>query len=90
MNRLPPDSYDAAAAEADLPPLVKGYLRLGGFVGDGAVIDHQFNTTDVSDRREMRRGVGEILSQLCAPRAKAPASPGTRSTRGNERLRCFG
>ncbi len=48
MNRLPPGSYDAAAAEAELPPLVKGYLRLGGFVGDGAVIDHQFNTTDVS------------------------------------------
>ena len=48
MNRIPPGSYDAAAAEAGLPPLVKGYLRLGGFVGDGAVIDHQFNTTDVS------------------------------------------
>jgi putative hemolysin len=48
MNRLPPDSYDAAATEAELPPLVRGYLRLGGFVGDGAVIDHQFNTTDVS------------------------------------------
>ncbi len=47
MNRLPPGSYDQAAAEAELPPLVKGYLRLGGFVGDGAVIDHQFNTTDV-------------------------------------------
>ena len=31
----------------DLPPLIKGYLRLGGFVGDGAVIDRQFNTTDV-------------------------------------------
>ncbi len=30
-----------------LPPLIKGYLRLGGFVGDGAVIDHQFNTTDI-------------------------------------------
>jgi putative hemolysin len=30
-----------------LPPLIKGYLRLGGFVGDGAVIDHQFNTIDV-------------------------------------------
>jgi len=30
-----------------LPPLIKGYLRLGGFVGDGAVIDQQFNTTDV-------------------------------------------
>ncbi|HZB92698.1 MAG TPA: hemolysin-like protein, partial [Stellaceae bacterium] len=34
-------------ALAELPPLIKGYLRLGGFVGDGAVIDHQFNTTDV-------------------------------------------
>jgi putative hemolysin len=32
---------------ADLPPLLKGYLRLGGFVGDGAVVDEQFNTTDV-------------------------------------------
>ena len=30
-----------------LPPLVKGYLRLGGYVGDGAVVDHQFGTTDV-------------------------------------------
>lgn len=32
---------------SDLPPLLKGYLRLGGFVGDGAVVDEQFNTTDV-------------------------------------------
>jgi putative hemolysin len=48
MNRLGPGCYDPIAAEAGLPPLVKGYLRLGGFVGDGAVIDHQFNTTDVS------------------------------------------
>ena len=36
-----------ARALGQLPPLIKGYLRLGGFVGDGAVIDHQFNTTDV-------------------------------------------
>jgi putative hemolysin len=34
-------------ALATLPPLVKGYLRLGGYVGDGAVIDRQFHTTDV-------------------------------------------
>ena len=47
MNRLAPGSYDTANAETELPPLVKGYLRLGGFVGDGAVIDHQFNTTDI-------------------------------------------
>lgn len=30
-----------------LPPLLKGYVRLGGKVGDGAVIDHEFNTVDV-------------------------------------------
>jgi L-ornithine Nalpha-acyltransferase len=30
-----------------LPPLMKGYMRLGATVGDGAVIDHEFNTTDV-------------------------------------------
>jgi L-ornithine Nalpha-acyltransferase len=47
MERLPAGSYDAARAAAELPPLLKGYLRLGGFVGDGAVIDRQFNTTDV-------------------------------------------
>jgi putative hemolysin len=47
MARLAPDAIDPAKALAELPPLIKGYLRLGGFVGDGAVIDRQFNTTDV-------------------------------------------
>ena len=32
---------------AAIPALIKAYLRLGGFVGDGAWIDHAFNTTDV-------------------------------------------
>jgi L-ornithine Nalpha-acyltransferase len=48
MQRLPPEEIDPKRAQAQLPPLVKGYLRLGGFVGDGAVIDRQFNTTDVA------------------------------------------
>lgn len=48
MRRLPPGEVDARRALAQLPPLIKGYLRLGGFVGDGAVIDQQFNTTDVA------------------------------------------
>src|SRR5690606_25684268 len=48
MNMLPPEAIDLKAARAQLPPLIKGYLRLGGFVGDGAVVDSQFNTTDVS------------------------------------------
>jgi L-ornithine Nalpha-acyltransferase len=47
MRRLPPDAIDPVTTLAALPPLIKGYLRLGGFVGDGAVVDQQFNTTDV-------------------------------------------
>lgn len=47
MQRLDPSAIDLRRAPALLPPLIKGYLRLGGFVGDGAVVDRQFNTTDV-------------------------------------------
>ncbi len=38
---------DPRGGNNSLPPLIKGYMRVGGFVGDGAVIDDQFNTTDV-------------------------------------------
>jgi putative hemolysin len=47
MNRMAKEAIDAKAALRELPPLIKGYLRIGAFVGDGAVIDHQFGTTDV-------------------------------------------
>jgi putative hemolysin len=47
MDTLAPGTYDERKAMARVPPLIKGYLRLGGFVGDGAVIDPEFNTTDV-------------------------------------------
>lgn len=47
MRLMEPERIDARRAVNDLPPLIKGYLRLGGYVGDGAVIDPQFNTTDV-------------------------------------------
>lgn len=47
MCRLERCAIDSAQAVSALPPLIKGYLRLGGFVGDGAVIDEQFNTVDV-------------------------------------------
>lgn len=47
MKLRPQSDIDARACLAALPPLVKGYLRLGGFIGDGAVIDEQFNTVDV-------------------------------------------
>jgi putative hemolysin len=47
MRLMPREAIDLKAALLALPPLIKGYLRLGGFVGDGAVVDTQFNTTDV-------------------------------------------
>ncbi|MDP2329970.1 MAG: GNAT family N-acyltransferase [Reyranella sp.] len=47
MDTLAPGTYDERKAMARVPPLIKGYLRLGAFVGDGAVIDPEFNTTDV-------------------------------------------
>lgn len=63
MNRLPKEAFDPDAAldsltfnnikldpragQNSLPPLIKGYLRVGGYIGEGACIDHQFNTTDV-------------------------------------------
>jgi putative hemolysin len=48
MRRGDPAALDARQALMSLPPLIKGYLRLGGFVGEGAVIDDQFNTTDIA------------------------------------------
>jgi putative hemolysin len=47
MNRLSKEAIDSKAALRMLPPLIKGYLRLGATVGDGAVVDHEFGTTDV-------------------------------------------
>lgn len=47
MNMLPLSALDRKAAMLAAPALIKAYLRLGGFVGDGAFVDHAFNTTDV-------------------------------------------
>jgi putative hemolysin len=56
MDLLPPGDIDAEAVVAQLarrgtvsalPPLIKGYLRVGALIGEGAVIDRDFNTTDV-------------------------------------------
>jgi putative hemolysin len=47
MDRLPREAVNPKAALQQLPPLIKGYLRLGATFGDGAVIDRSFGTTDV-------------------------------------------
>lgn len=49
MNLCEKDKLQSPARLfAGLPPLIKGYMRLGGFIGDGAVLDPVFNTTDVA------------------------------------------
>jgi putative hemolysin len=47
MRRVNPETIDARRALVALPPLLKGYLRAGAFIGEGAVIDEQFNTIDI-------------------------------------------
>mgnify|MGYP001220400244 CR=1 FL=1 len=47
MNITPKEELNEKHVFASLPPLIKGYLRLGATIGNGAVIDTQFNTTDV-------------------------------------------
>jgi putative hemolysin len=47
MNLLAKEALDPKAAIHALPPLIKGYLRLGATFGEGAVIDRQFGMTDV-------------------------------------------
>jgi L-ornithine Nalpha-acyltransferase len=72
MRLLDELAINPRTAINELPTLIKGYLRVGGFVGDGAVVDHEFNTTDVAIvvktdlmadkyvRHWERRGVGLI------------------------------
>nr|CAD6426842.1 GNAT family N-acetyltransferase [Rhizobium sp. Q54] len=47
MDLMPREGVDARKALAAMPPLIKGYLRLGAMIGEGAVVDQAFNTTDV-------------------------------------------
>jgi putative hemolysin len=41
------EEVDAGKAIRALPPLVKGYLRLGAKFGAEAVVDPKFGTTDI-------------------------------------------
>jgi len=47
MDLIAPQDLDHRAAMVQMPSLIKAYLRLGGRVGEGAFVDHRFNTTDV-------------------------------------------
>lgn len=47
MDLMPKEAVDIRSALNTMPPLIKGYLRLGANVGDGCVVDTTFNTVDV-------------------------------------------
>ena len=47
MDLVPAEEVDRREAMLNTPALIKAYLRLGGFVGEGAFVDREFNTTDV-------------------------------------------
>ncbi len=47
MDLMPAEAIEPRAALAAMPPLIKGYLRLGAKVGDGCVVDRDFGTTDI-------------------------------------------
>lgn len=47
LDQMAWEAVDQRAALRDIPPLIRAYLRLGGFVGDGAFVDKGFNTVDV-------------------------------------------
>lgn len=66
MNILPEGDIDRRAAMLQTPALIKAYLRLGGCVGQGAYVDHDFNTTDVMlvlDIAQMNTRQRNIYSQ---------------------------
>ena len=47
MSITRPEAIDRVAAVRQMPALIKAYLRLGATVGEGAFVDHAFNTVDI-------------------------------------------
>jgi putative hemolysin len=47
MNRIPKEAIEPREGIRSLPAILKGYVRAGCGIGDGAVVDRQFSTTDV-------------------------------------------
>jgi len=82
MNRIAKDEVDAKKGLRALPPLIKGYLRAGATIGDGAVVDEQFGTTDVliifpasqiNDRYRDKFGKGDMRSDSVLTDSTQPA-----------------
>ncbi len=71
MNIMPADQVRERDVVKALPPLIKGYLRVGAYIGDGAVIDEQFGTTDVFVIQSIARVPDKYFAHLA--RRERPA-----------------
>jgi L-ornithine Nalpha-acyltransferase len=54
---------DAARAMLTMPPLLRSYLAMGGWVSDHAVVDREINTLHVFTGLEIR-GIPEARARL--------------------------
>lgn len=73
MERLPKDEIDPKRTFFKLPVLIKGYLRLGGVIGDGAFLDHDFNTTDVMIVVETGKVAGKYVNRYAPDSVRGSA-----------------
>jgi putative hemolysin len=67
MDRLSSSQVDVKRALASLPPLIKGYMRVGAKFGEGAVIDRQFGVTDVFVVMPINEIEGRYIEYFGAP-----------------------
>ena len=82
MNMMPKEKVNVKEALKAMPPLIKGYLRLGAFTGDGAVIDKQFGTTDVLIILPVSAIDTRYFSHFGAPDEVLPQPAATRWKKG--------
>ena len=69
MDLVPLEDLNQKEAMRQLPPLIKAYLRVGGYIGDGAYIDHQFNSIDVCIIVKRERVAGRYSQRYSHPSA---------------------
>lgn len=80
VTLLEAEQVDKKIAQEQLPPLLKGYMRLGGYVGEGVVVDKEFHSVDVCiivDSQQIPRRYKEhFLSE--AQQAAFPSGTGAK------------
>jgi putative hemolysin len=82
MNMMPKEEVNVKEALKVMPPLIKGYLRLGAYAGDGAVVDRQFGTTDVLIILPVSAIDARYFSHFGAPDEVLPHAASRRSRPG--------